>query len=118
MNIEFSKRTRSRGCHVTALLFVELDRFVARRIGYSSDNGRHADVLHQPYPLPDWLGPHLFIGPANLVGPVRGVVEAFGFNADRKRANHLARTDAVERRPVVSLAVHHTGGERIAADQP
>src|ERR1700730_13354766 len=117
MNIEFAvTRTRSRGCYLTAVLFAELDRLVARGGGRSTHGGRHADVLHQPYPLPYRLGPHLFIGPANLVGPVRGVGEGFGFNADRKSAHHLARTDAVQRRPVVSLAVHHAGGERIAAD--
>src|SRR6267378_2449197 len=100
MNIEFPvTRTQSRGGYLTAGLFVELDRLAARRIGRSSHGGRHADILHQPYPLPYRLGPHLFIGPANLGGPVWGVSEAFGFNADRKRADHLARTDAVQRRP-------------------
>src|ERR1700680_1508611 len=118
MNIEFSKRTRSRGCDLTAFLFVELDRFVARRIGHSSDDGRHTDVLHQPDPLPDRLGPYLFISPANLGRPVRSVVEAFSFNANRKCADHLPRTDTVQRRPVVSLAVHHAGSERIAGDYP
>src|ERR1700680_4127623 len=119
MNIEFAvRRTRSRGGYLTAPLFAELDRLAVRRVGRSSDSGWDTDIFHEPNPLPYRLGPRLFIGPANLGGPVRGVGEAFGFNADRKCAHHLARTDAVQPRPVVSLAVHHAGRARIAADWP
>ena len=119
METEFAvARTRSRHCQLAALLFSEFNRVVARRIRGSSHGDRHADILHQPDPLPYRLRPHLFVGPANLVGPVGGVVKTFRFNADRKRANHLARTHAVERRPVIALAVHHTGRERIPADEP
>src|SRR5271169_1232123 len=119
MDVEFAiPQTRRRDGHLTTPLFAEHDRFAARRIGLSTHGGRHTDIFHQPYPLPYGLGPHLFIGPANLGGPVWGVVEALGFNSHRKRANHLARTNAVKRRPVVAFAVHDTSGERIAADEP
>src|SRR6202035_1843346 len=100
MNTKFSAmRTESGGGYLASLLFTELNRLAARRIGSSAHRGRHADVVHQPYPLANGLRPHFFIGPANLVRPVRDVSEPLGFNADRKRANHLARADAVQRRP-------------------
>src|SRR5215831_9144309 len=91
---------------LAASLFTELYRLVIDRISYSSNDSRHRDILHQPYPLPHRLHPDFFIGPTDLVWPIRGIVHTPGFDSDWERAHHLAGTHAVERRPIISLAVH------------
>src|SRR5579872_1981443 len=117
MNLKFAiARTRSRGSDLTAFLLAKLDWLLSCGISCSANSGRHAEVFHQPDPLSYWLRPYFFIGPANLGRPVRSIRISPGFDADRKRTHHLTGTDTVKRRPVVALAVHHAGGERIAAD--
>src|SRR5882672_9790827 len=47
MNVELAvNRSRSRGDHLPALLFAERHRFMARRVGRSTDGGGHRDILH------------------------------------------------------------------------
>src|ERR1700751_370850 len=86
----------------------ELDRVTVSWIRNSSDGCRHADDLHEPYPLSNWRSPHFLISPANLCGPIRSVVVALGFNPHRKGTDHLTRTDAIKGSPVITLGVHQT----------
>src|ERR1700722_7751721 len=88
MDTEFAV-DRAHGCggHLTASLFSELNGLRSRAIDCSSDRGGQRDVLHQPYPLTDRLGPHFFVSPTDLVWPVGLVVKAFCLNPHRKRAN-------------------------------
>src|ERR1700758_4156391 len=99
---------------LATFFFPELDGVVVSWVRNSSYRCRDADVLHEPYPLTHWRSPYFLISPANLRWPVRSIVVALGFNPHRQSAHHLTRTDAVERCPVITLAVHQTGGERIA----
>src|SRR5579862_248579 len=113
-----ARRAGSRRRHPPALLLTELHRFVAPGVCPPSHGGGNRDILHQPNPLSDRLRPHLFVGPANLGGPIGCVIEALSFNPYRKRANNLAGANTVKRGPVISLAVHQAGGERITAYKP
>ena len=100
-------------------LFVQqFDRALASGVDLTVENRRAAQIAHQPDPLARRLSPYLLIGPANLVRPIRNVCVAFCLNAHRNGSRHLARPDAVERRPVIAFAIHDAGGEWISADQP
>src|SRR5580658_3771080 len=95
--------------------FPELDRVMIVRIGDSSDGRGNAEVLHQPDPLSNRCGPYFLISPADLCRPIRSIVIALGFNPDGKSADHLTRADTIERRPVVTLAVHQALAKRISS---
>src|ERR1700684_3804413 len=119
MKVEFAvTRDRGHSGKLPARLFAEFNRFVPPGVSRPAHRGGDGNVLHQPYPLTYRLSPDFFIRPANLCRPVGSVVEALGFNTDRKRTHHLARAHAIERCPVITFAVHHSGSEGIAPDQP
>src|SRR5437879_300359 len=99
---------------LTTSFFPELDWVMVGWICNALCGRGDADVLHEPYPLSNWRSPHFLIGPTDLRRPIRGVVVTLGFNPHRESADHLTRTDAVERSPVVAFAVHQTRRERIA----
>src|SRR6201996_3574493 len=96
----------------------EFDRLMGVLVGDAADDRRTIQVSHQPYPLANRLSPDLFIGPAVLRRPVGRIAIALGFNAYGKSAYHLSGAHAVERRPIVSLAIHDACGKWVSSREP
>ena len=63
---------------------------VAGGICNAFDNRGAAQVMHEPDPFTDRLGPDLFVGPADLCRPIRRVRVTPGFNAHRNSPDHLS----------------------------